>query len=131
MRDNREGKRRDRWTAKCGRREGKRPSGLSFFFCFLSGLRLLLSLARFHRTAIFAPPSIAASLLHVSGTVKFSSPSFCVLEENLLIFFLGFFPPPFSARRIGFSPQWKLCASVETSLDDDDDDVFSGLSCYA
>ncbi len=40
---------------------------------------------------------------------------------------------PFSARRIGFSPQWKLCASVETSLDDDDDDddVFSGLSCYA
>jgi hypothetical protein len=67
------------------------------------------------------------------------------LEENLLIFlrafffllvgFLGFFPRPFSARRIGFSPQWKLCASVGTSLDDDDDDddddVFSGLSCYA
>jgi hypothetical protein len=104
----------------------------------LSGLRLLLSLARFHRTAIFAPSSIAASLLHVSGTVRFSSPSFFVLTENLLIFFWGFFwwgffARPFSARRIGFSPQWKLCASVETSLDDDDDDddVFSGLSCYA
>jgi hypothetical protein len=48
------------------------------------------------------------------------------------VFLVGFFPRPFSARRIGFSPQWKLCASVETSLDDDyDGDVFSGLSCYA
>ncbi len=51
-----------------------------------------------------------------------------------LVCFPGFFPRPFSARRIGFSPQWKLCASVKTSLDDDDDDdddVFSGVSCYA
>jgi hypothetical protein len=49
-----------------------------------------------------------------------------------LVGFLGFFPRPFGSRRIGFSPQWRLCASVETSLDDDgDDDVLSGLSCFA
>jgi hypothetical protein len=60
---------------------------------------------------------------------------FCIrgkfIDFFLGVFLVGFFPRPFSARRIGFSPQWKLCASVETSLDDDDDDVFSGLSCYA
>lgn len=105
------------------------------FFLFLSGFRLLLSRA-LPSLCDLAASSIAASLLRVSGTVRLSSPLFSVLEENLSIFFgvffWGFSLVPFSARRIGFSPQWKLCASVETSLDhDDDDDVFSGLSCYA
>jgi hypothetical protein len=63
-----------------------------FFFYSSSCLDcVFFSLARFHRTAIFAPSSIAASLLHVSGAVRFSSPSFSVLAENLSIFFWGFF----------------------------------------
>jgi hypothetical protein len=105
------------------------------FFFFLSGLRLLLSRALPSHSDLcsFIDCCFASACLRYR---KILFPFiFCIrgkfIDFFLGLFFWGFFPRPFSARRIGFSPQWKLCASVETSLDDDDDDVFSGLSCYA
>jgi hypothetical protein len=74
--------------------EGKRPSGL-LFFRFLSGFRLLLSCALPSHCDL-APSSIAASLLHVSGTVRLSSP-FVICNRGKFIDFFGLFSGVFSS----------------------------------